>query len=82
MSIIHPQGFGDDVVAWTDQMMYLIQREAPNCVQLDNPAEWQTWAACLVATPDIIGQDAPDPYEFDTWQGWAEALFLTIDFSG
>lgn len=80
--IIDPVGFGDDVVAWANQMTYLVQDESPNCLILTNPAEWRDWALCLVAQPDQIGQDAPDPNEFDTWQEWAMRFFQTTNFSG
>lgn len=80
--IIHPQGFGDDVIAWTDQMTFLVAEEAPNCIRLDDPEKWREWAMCIVGSQDRIGQDSPDPHAFATWQEWAERLFLTQDFSG
>lgn len=82
MSIIDPRGFGDDVIAWADQMAFLTQDVAPNCARLDDPEEWREWAMCLVAQPDQIGQDAPDPYQFEKWQEWAMRFFNTTNFSG
>ena len=80
--IMNPQGFGDDVIAWTDQMTFLIGEKTPNPIRLDDPKDWREWAMCIVGSQDTIGQDSPDPYTFATWQGWAERLFLTQDFSG
>lgn len=80
--IIDPEGFGDDVIAWADQMSFLVEEEVPQFLRLDNPSEWREWAMCLVGAQDPIGQDAPDPYFFSTWQEWAERLFQTVEFSG
>lgn len=80
--IIHPAPFGDDVVTWADRMSFLIQDQVPQFIRLDNPDDWREWAMCLVGAQDQLGQDAPDPYFFDTWQEWAERLFITAEFAG
>ena len=80
--IIHPQGLGDDVIGWSDHMIFLVQEEVPPLIRLDDPEEWREWAMCLVGSQDTLGQDSPDPHAFATWQEWAERLFLTQDFSG
>ena len=80
--IIDPRGFGDDVVAWTDRMTLLLERDVENMMRLDDPEKWQDWANQLWGEPDPIGQDSPRPDAFDTWQEWAERLFQTQDFEG
>ena len=86
MSIINPRGFGDDFPAWADRMSYLIQADVPQFwiwqPALDNPDDWREWAMCVVGGQDRLGQDSPDPYQFDTWQEWAERLFETQNFLG
>ena len=86
--IIHPRGFGDDFMAWADQMSFLIQEDVPQFLKFDaaidsqDPNAWREWAMCIVGGQDRLGQDSPNPYQFDTWQEWAERLFETQDFSG
>lgn len=81
MSIINPVGFGDDFIAWADQMSFLIQGQVPQFIKvLDEKDTWQEWAMCLVGAQDALGQDSPDPYGFATWQEWAERLFETHEF--
>ncbi len=82
MSIINPQGFGDDFVAWADQMSFLIAAEVPQFLIItDAEDDWREWAMCLVGAQDRLGQDSPDPYQFNTWQEWAERLFDTQEFT-
>lgn len=80
--VIDPRGFSDDVIAWADQMGFLIERESDNFPRLDDPKEWREWAMCVYCSPDDIGQDAPDPEAYDTWQEWAMRLFATTNFEG
>lgn len=86
MSIINPRGFGDDFVAWADRMSYLIDFDVPQFLiaqpQLGDEDEWREWAMCIVGGQDRLGQDSPNPYEFATWQEWAERLFETQNFLG
>ena len=82
MSHIDPRGFGDDVVTWAGFMVPLIEQESNNFPRLDDPEKWQEWAAALFGDVDPIGQDAPDPYAYDTWQEWADRLFSTTNFTG
>ena len=85
--IIQPTGF-TRFRDWADQMSYLIQADVPqfNIVQSweddESPEVWQEWALCIVGGQDRLGQDSPDPYQFDDWREWAERLFETQDFSG
>ncbi len=84
--IINPHGFGDDFAGWADRMSYLIQADVPQFLiaqpVLGDPDEWREWAMCVTGGQDPLGQDSPNPYEFDTWQEWAERLFATQNFSG
>jgi hypothetical protein len=45
--------------------------------KLEDPDKWQDWAVSLIGDPDDIGQDAPDPYQYDDWREWASLFFLT-----
>lgn len=84
MSLIHPEGFGDDFQAWADQMSFLVQEEVPQFLIFTPTVgdEWQDWAESLFGSEDPLGQDSPDPRAFDTWQEWAERLFGTTNFTG
>jgi hypothetical protein len=80
MSVIDPRGFEGDVVRWSDQMFFLLQRFVPQLERLDNPDNWRDWALSIVGAQDEAGQDAPDPYAFEHWEDWAERLFQTQEF--
>lgn len=82
MTVIDPRGFGDDVIAWADRMVFLFENESENFPRLDDPEKWQDWAATVFGDVDPIGQDAPDPLAYDTWQEWAMRLFATTNFTG
>lgn len=91
MSIINPRGFDDDFDGfseWADRMSYLIQADVPQ-FQIVQPMDsdkfdlaWKDWAMCIVGGQDRLGQDSPNPWEFDTWREWAERLFETQNFLG
>ena len=81
--IIHPQGF-PTFQEWADQMSFLVGEEAPQFL-IYSPIvgdDWRDWAMCVVGSQDKLGQDSPDPYQFDSWREWAERFFITQDFSG
>jgi len=61
-------------------MSFLIDAFVPQFIRLDDPSQWREWAMCLVGAQDLLGQDSPDPYAFETWQEWAERLFDTQEF--
>jgi len=35
---------------------------------------WKDWAAGLKAIDVFTNEGIPDPYQFDDWENWAEAL--------
>jgi hypothetical protein len=77
--IIHPEYM--NVMDWADVMNLLVDRETP-VEKLDHPDNWQRWAMNLVGEPDLIGQNAPDPYAFDDWREWAMRFFSTVELTG
>lgn len=81
MSIIDPRGF-TDVREWADFMRPLLEEQVFTYPRLDDPLEWQTWADAVFKGSSFLGQDSPDPFQYDNWRDWAERLFATIDFSG
>lgn len=89
--IIHPQGFTTDFagfVEWADRMSFLVQTDVPQfqimqpALDADNPDAWKDWAMCIVGGQDRLGQDSPNPWEFDSWVDWAERFFETQDLLG
>lgn len=82
MSYIDPRGFGNDFNAWADQMSFLIQADVPQFIIHQPGDDWREWAMCVVGGQDRLGQDSPNPYQFATWQEWAQRLFETQAFTG
>lgn len=71
-----------DLLDWADSVnsFYSIAGSTPE--KLDDPNEWQEWAMQYVGDPDLLGQNAPSPYDFDDWREWASRLFQTFDLTG
>jgi hypothetical protein len=77
--IVHPEHM--DVIDWTDSVtLLLIQDNLP--LKLEDPENWRQWGENLLGEPDIVGQDIPDPQQFDDWRVWAERVFETIELTG
>jgi hypothetical protein len=88
--IIDPRGFADtEVIQWADAMMGqlgffagLEQGSDYNYERLDDASKWQDWATGVFGGSDPLGQDVPDPYDYDNWKQWAERMFATTNFTG
>jgi hypothetical protein len=88
--IIDPRGFADtEVIQWADRMTGELgffsdelSGSDPNYPRLDDAAEWQAWAVGVYGGVDALGQDVPDPYDYDDWKDWAMRLFSTTNFMG
>lgn len=88
MSIIYPKYF-NNVVEWADFMSGAlgfftdpVQGSDNQFEQLEDPSEWQEWAAGVFGGTDPLGQDVPDPFAYDDWREWAERMFATTNFTG
>jgi hypothetical protein len=88
MSIIDPRGF-DDVRDWADimtgQLGFFtdpVQGSDDNFERLDDPSKWQEWACGVFGGTDPLGQDVPDPNDYDDWKEWAMRMFSTTNFTG
>jgi hypothetical protein len=88
--IIDPRGFAKtEVIQWADRMtgeLGFFSNEAQgsdqNYERLDDPSQWQSWAAGVFGGVDPLGQDAPDPFAYDDWREWAQRMFATSNFTG
>jgi hypothetical protein len=88
--IIDPRGFADsEVIQWADRMTGELEffssdqnGSDPNYPRLDDPAEWQQWASGVFGGVDALGQDVPDPMDYDNWKEWARRMFSTTNFMG
>ena len=85
--ILNPAGM--DVIEWADVMTGALGflsdplgGTETNYERLDDPEKWQEWASGIFGGVDPLGQDAPDPMNYDNWQEWAERLFATSNFQG
>lgn len=50
--------------------------------QLEIPNErtdWKSWAIGLKGIDLFNNEQIPDPYTYDEWHNWAEALVLTMN---
>lgn len=88
--IIDPRGFADtEVIQWADRMTgelgffsdELTGSDA-NYQRLDVAADWQDWAMGVFGGVDALGQDVPDPMDYDNWKEWAMRMFSTSNFMG
>lgn len=79
MTVIDPRYF--DVMTWTDRMAQILGPITPP-EKLVNAEEWREWAVNLLDTPTKEGQNAPNPYQFDSWQEWAERFNQVVELPG
>ena len=73
MSVHTIDPIGMSAVAWADAMVLELDALG-NLGRLESDNEWREWAAQLLNLPSISGSIVPNPYEFGTWQEWAERL--------
>lgn len=76
--IIHP--YNMEAIDWFDSMAFLLT-DIPTR-RIENLDNWQEWARNLTNSPDLLGQNTPNPYTFNDWREWAMRLFVTIEFGG
>jgi hypothetical protein len=88
MSVVDPRGF-EDVRDWADimtgQLGFFTDRNQgadDNYERLDDPSQWQDWAMGVFGGTDALGQDVPDPMDYDDWKEWAMRMFSTTNFTG
>ena len=63
--------------SWASLMCELYaqqQLETPNAT-----TEWKGWAAGLRGIDVFANEGTPDPYLFDDWQDWAQALVGAVN---
>jgi len=70
-----------DVIEWTDRLNSFVEIGTGTAEKLEKPSEWKEWALSLVGDPDDIGQDTPNPYDYDNWREWAMLFFLTQELN-
>ena len=76
---IDPRGMS--VIEWTDSMgLVLSSMVIPE--RLDDPEQWREWAANILDTPSLEGQNAPNPYQFESWRDWAMRFNQVVDLPG
>lgn len=64
-----PQGLS--IKDWADQAVFGLDSYGA-FPRLENPAEWQGWAANFLLNGELSAQGLPNPYEYDDWQLWAD----------
>ena len=79
MSVIDPRGMS--VIDWTDNMGFLLDKMV-TVERLDDPTKWREWATNILDTPNFEGQNAPDPYQFESWVEWAMRFNQVVELPG
>ena len=82
MSIINPKGFDNFMSGQLGFLTDPVAGTDDNYERLDDESKWQDWACGIFGGVDELGQDSPDPFEYDDWREWAQRLFATSNFTG
>lgn len=77
---IDPRGI-DQFIDWADYM-YTDLQQFGVVTQMMPGANWQDWAAGLLALNKIAEIGAPNPYQFDDWKLWAMRFIQLLDSGG
>lgn len=77
---IDPRGI-DRFIDWADYMYPELQQFGA-IAQMMPGANWQDWAAGLLALNRIAEIGAPNPYQFDDWKIWAMRFIQLLDSGG
>lgn len=77
---IDPRGI-DHFIDWAD-FMYPDLQQFGAIAQMMPGANWQDWAAGLLALNRIAEIGAPNPYQFDDWKLWAMRFIQLLDSGG
>lgn len=77
---IDPRAF-DTFMEWSDRMNLILDplRLAEKFLPGDN---WQDWASEVIDSPNLEGQNAPNPYQFRDWKEWAMRFNQVVDLPG
>lgn len=73
---------GMTVIEWTDAMSLLIRQDNTSSMKLEDPERWRDWASNVNGEPDLVGQNTPDPYQFEDWRDWAMRFNQTVELPG
>jgi hypothetical protein len=58
----------------------MVELYAAQQLQIPTPdLDWKSWAAGLLAIDVFTNEATPDPYQFDDWQDWAQALVGAVN---
>ena len=68
----------DRFIDWADYM-YPDLQQFGTVAQMMPGANWQDWAAGLLALNRIAEIGAPNPYQFDDWKVWATRFIQLLD---
>ena len=70
---------GMTVVEWADKMtpQLVNSGRGGDIGRLDDPSKWRDWARSVILINTTWQSTAPNPYQLDNWENWAER-FLQI----
>ena len=58
----------------------MVELYAARQLQIPTPdLDWKSWAAGLLAIDVFVNEATPNPYQFDDWQDWAQALVGAVN---
>lgn len=62
---------------WTDQLSSALAQYGP-FRKLEDPEQWKSWGASLLAPVALGGYVLADPYQFVEWREWADSVFREL----
>ena len=72
---INPRGM--TVIEWTDRMIPELMQKGGVVGRLFEPEQWREWAAGVILIDTRWQGVAPNPYQFEHWDDWAERFLQT-----
>lgn len=63
---------------WADTTVFDLENFGP-IQQLQDPSDWQNWAAGLIGINGISQQNPPSPYGYTDWREWAFRFYEMLD---
>ncbi len=74
-TIPSPQGLG--VLDWASQVTDALAQFGV-LGRLQKESDWRDWGVTLLGPVSLGGYVLADPYKFDRWQDWADAVYKEL----
>lgn len=65
---------------WDNWSSLMVEAYAAQNLQISVPEEeWKNWAVGLKAIDIFMNESIPEPYLYENWQDWAQALVNAVN---